>query len=215
MKAERPVEMPANQREVSVELRLSCGSLRVRVVKSDGAAAAGAQATLRRDGDPAPAKDPGIRDFAFDSAPVAQARSDAEGVATFADLPEGRYLVDVKAAHCLPASSGTVAVAAGDPGAVAVTLRPAAWIAGTVVDAAGGDVAQAQVEWRAAAQAAFTAAPVSSGRFEIDGLEPGDYVLRARRTGRSATVAAPAFGAECTVHVELAPSPAMQLRVPD
>ena len=213
--AEQTVMLVPGADGAPLDLLVQCGTLRVTVRSAhDQKLLAGAQAKLRRVGDGEPAKDLGIPDYAFPRTLTADVTTDAQGIAEFADVPFGRYVVEVAAARHQKASSAPVAVDTGTADVGIIELQRAGRIIGTLVDASGAEAGGGYAEYRSVSAKDFQPGDGGRGKFEIDGLESGDYVLRARRFGNSGQTNQGTPGPEITVHVEAGATATVSLRLP-
>jgi hypothetical protein len=195
--------------DVQLDLLLQCGNLRV-TARGKKEPLAGAQATLRRADDDKAPKDRGIRDYAFPMAPTADLAIDAQGVAEFTDVPFGRYVVEVRATHCITGHSAVVSLDGASADAGTVELLPAGRITGRFIDPTGGSQ-YAYVEYRAATATEFSSSNGARDKFEVDGLAAGDYVLRARAMTNSGPSAP---GPEVAVHLGDGDVATADLRLP-
>lgn len=202
--------------DVPLDLLVQCGTLRITARSaSEQKPLAGARATLRRAADNQPTADPAILDYAFPQSPTAEATADAAGVVSFGDVPFGSYVIEVQAPAHRTTRSPVVGLDAATADAGVVELQASGRIAGTFVDATGAAPTQAYAEYRKVDAKDFQPGFAGRGKFEIDGLEPGNYVLRARRLGGAPGAGMLPPGPEATVHVRAGAVTAVDLRLPD
>jgi RNA polymerase sigma factor (sigma-70 family) len=124
-----------------------------------------------------------------DRAPELQlrrARTDANGDASFNELPPGRFV-----ARTDRGTHSTGALAPGESKSVEIVLRPGVQLAGDVVDHLGQPVAAAEI-WIDDMGFDGRGFPVArsdaQGKFELRGLaRGGDFAIGARASGRAPT----------------------------
>lgn len=110
--------------------------------------------------------------------------SDAAGKFTVKDLPAGGFYAYVEASgYTMPMqdyrNGASGELAAGDKKAVELKLLPTGTISGRVLDEDGSPV-MAQVTTDNGSDTVFTAGTDEKGQFQLNGVEPGKYRIKAK-----------------------------------
>jgi hypothetical protein len=194
------------QRQAPQPTAAGTAAITVTVATEEGAGVKGAQllATLASPASPQAAGAPGmasvtpmvpaVRDGGRGTAPQKQARTGLGGVATFAELPAGTYVigVDLPAGFVTRAAPERVEVAEGAQAAVTIKVVRGGVVTGRVLDEDGDPVIGATVSafrlsrlgGRAATSNYGTQPTNDLGGYRIWGLAAGDYVISAHFDGR-------------------------------
>ncbi|MEE8468380.1 MAG: carboxypeptidase-like regulatory domain-containing protein, partial [Planctomycetota bacterium] len=152
------------------------GSLRVRVVDSQGAPVAGEIAIVRPAGSTAGSRGGWSREW--------KALSDAGGLALFEELPAGFHLVDL-----LRGGREDVRITEGEPTSILMQIVDGIEVQGEVVDRAGRGVAHAEIwvyeRWGHLNGHALTRAD-RAGRFSLRAISK-DHYIAAQAPGYAAS----------------------------
>jgi hypothetical protein len=209
--AERQVTL-AGGADAQLDLFVQCGNVRVAVRNAgDHEPIAEAQATLQRAEDVRAPGAADVADFAFQEVLSHELTTDARGVCEFTEVPFGRYVVAVSAAHHSSGKSAVITLGSAVADAGAVELTAAARITGALLDPLAAEPRPwSCVEYRRSDEKEFTQT-WGQNRYETGNLTAGDYLLRVRRIGNNG-FADP--GPERPVHVGDGEVVTVDLRVP-
>lgn len=124
-------------------------------------------------------------------------RTDAKGRFRFADLAAGRHVLHVDPVGYLPESEVILSGAFED--GVTIELRPASGLRGTVEDLDGRPVKAFDLQLRESNKRGIIGGAVGAsrrvrdgqGRFEVDDLEPGWYLVEVWARGHAVTLSDP------------------------
>ena len=203
VKAKLELDVPVNTAELSRDLVLRTGSVRVAVVTRDDAEPVErAEVRLVRELAPDPSGKPRRAQRVMMVSVVSDGEgeststmtfgnqrvvTDEDGVATFEDVPVGAYKLEVESRKYAPFERAGVEVVerqVTDLGTVEVA--PAGQVRGVVEDQSGERVMsmvehrlQGEEDWRAPEMA-------MQGSYRLRGLAPGRYEVRARALGAQA-----------------------------
>jgi protocatechuate 3,4-dioxygenase beta subunit len=201
VKAKLDLDVPPNTPELHRDLSLRTGSLRIAVrSKEDADPVERAEVRLVRQGAPGapkPQRRPrrimmvsvtadGDGGESSSTMTLGNQRvvTDADGVATFEDVPVGNYTVEIESGKFAPFRKPDVAIVERqrtDCGTVEVA--PAGQVRGVVEDQ-DGKRAMSMVQCRAAGTEEWTKTEMAmQGTYRLRGLAPGRYEVRARPIG--------------------------------
>ena len=200
VKAKLELDVPVNTTELSRDLVLRTGTVRVAVVtREDAEPVERAEVRLVREVAPDPSGKPrraqrvmmvsvvsddegeSTRTMTFGNQRVV---TDEDGVATFDDVPVGDYTLRVESSSFAPLEKeGVVVVERQLTDCGTLTVAPAGQLRGVVEDQ-DGKRAMALVECRAVGAEEWEHHEVAmQGSYRVRGLAPGSYEVRARAIG--------------------------------
>ena len=212
MPAEITLDLNPETAAVPLDLVLRAGSIHIAARSAvDHHTLAGAHAILRPAGTADAGAERGILDYAFPTERSSSTSADTDGIARFAVVPFGTYVVELQAGGHRNSTSAVVSVDREGVDAGVVELPQGGRVTGAFLDPDAGAAALACVEYRSANATEFQTTFGSRGTFVVDGLDAGDYVLRARRMGNLAGLGTP--GPEQRIHVEIGATATVDLQL--